>query len=53
MGTEESLYEALLQLFKRMGFSHLVSDDLAERAADVAHTWYERDRGDANARELA
>lgn len=42
MTEQESLYKALYELFKKMRFSHLVSEDLAERAADVAHDWYDR-----------
>lgn len=35
-----SLYGELLVTFKRCGFSPLVADDLAERAATVATKWY-------------
>lgn len=42
MTEQESLYKTLYDLFKRLRFSHLVSDDLAERAADTAHEWYDR-----------
>lgn len=35
----ETLYGALLAKFKRLGFSHAVADDLADRAEDVARAW--------------
>lgn len=34
-----TLYEALLKKFMRCGFSYNVSDDLAERAEQVAVNW--------------
>jgi hypothetical protein len=42
-GHVPTLYELLLLKFKRLGFSTLVADDLAERAADVAMAWRDRE----------
>lgn len=36
---QPTLYELLLLKFGRLGFSPIVADDLAERAADVGHAW--------------
>lgn len=40
MIVSDTLYERLYAMYRRCKFSHLVADDLADRASGVAEDWY-------------